>query len=186
MERFPRNALTIQLPASAPFNRVALHGAFFVFGLDVHEGMRISEEELHEVPLDRFRLILEVGGCEGMVRLDAGASHQRDSHAEQYEQRAFHVSILLTDGCEFCAPGNLLLVPISGSSLQYDGAVYILRVSEFIVRFVLAMRAADADLPRRRGRSRTFPAQARGFPTGLTRALIRDPLIPVRGIASRL
>ena len=50
--------------------------------LDVNEGVRVPEEELHQVAFDGLGLVLEVGGREGMVGLNARASHQSHSGSE--------------------------------------------------------------------------------------------------------
>ena len=63
VQRFSRHALAIELAAGAPLNGPALNLAILVRSLDVYERVRVSEEELNEVPFDRRRLIFEV--CRG-------------------------------------------------------------------------------------------------------------------------
>jgi hypothetical protein len=82
VQRFSRHALAIELAAGAPLNGPALNLAVLVWSLDVHERVRVSEEELNEVPFDRRRLIFEVCRSERVMGLDARPSRQRDSGNE--------------------------------------------------------------------------------------------------------
>src|SRR6185295_9664208 len=86
-----------ELTARAPLNGPALHLAVLVRRFDVHERVRVAEEELHQIPLNRHRLILEVGCRERMVGLYTRASHHSHSGNEQNQERTFHVCLLLTE-----------------------------------------------------------------------------------------
>src|SRR4029453_1391092 len=82
VQGFSRDALAIELSAAPPFNGPALNLAVLVRSLDVHERVRVSEEELNEVPFDRHRLIFEVCRSKRVMGLDARPSRQRDSGNE--------------------------------------------------------------------------------------------------------
>src|SRR3954470_3697324 len=47
-ERFAGDTLAVQLQAGTPFDRVPHHLSLRVFAFDVHERMRVTEEELHQ------------------------------------------------------------------------------------------------------------------------------------------
>ena len=65
-----------------------------VLALDVHERVRVAEEELHQLALDRFGLVFEIGRRERVVRGDRlhridERPHERHSRQSQ-KQLVFH------------------------------------------------------------------------------------------------
>src|SRR5438105_2780378 len=69
LQRLARHALAIELEARAPLDRVAYRVTRGILALDVHERVGITEQELHQVAFDRFRLVLEVRRRERVVRV---------------------------------------------------------------------------------------------------------------------
>src|SRR5437773_6549931 len=67
LERLARDACAPELTDAGPLDRPPHHLAVLVRRLDVHERMRVAEEELHELALDRDGLVLVIGGGKGMM-----------------------------------------------------------------------------------------------------------------------
>src|SRR4029450_863495 len=76
LERFSSHALIGQLSAAAPLDGPPLLDAVFVGSLEVHEGMRVAVDELHQLSFELDLLVDVVGGAVGMVRVGGGAGHQ--------------------------------------------------------------------------------------------------------------
>ena len=73
---FPGDTLLAKQSAAAPFNGVLNLFALIVLAFDMDERMRIAEDELNQITLDRLLLVFEVGGSKGMVTLDLNAGQQ--------------------------------------------------------------------------------------------------------------
>src|SRR5437868_1882143 len=73
---FPCDTLLAKQSTAAPFDRVLDLFAFVVLALDMDERMRIAEDELNEITLDRLLLVFEVGGSKGMVTIDLNAGQE--------------------------------------------------------------------------------------------------------------
>src|SRR5687768_18390086 len=78
LERVPVHALAAELDGRTPFDDVAHHRAIRLRHVDVHEGVRITEQKLYELPLDCDRLVLDIRRCERMMRQHLCADRQRN------------------------------------------------------------------------------------------------------------
>src|SRR5687767_3197100 len=67
LQRVFADALSAKLPGAAPFDGVARDRTVLLLHGEMHEGMRVSVQELNDVPLDRHHLILQVGRGERVV-----------------------------------------------------------------------------------------------------------------------
>ncbi len=74
LQRVSGDALVTELTSTAPLDRVADESPVLLLDVHVHPGVRVAEQELNEITLDRHHPIIEVGCGERMmrVRLRAG------------------------------------------------------------------------------------------------------------------
>ena len=72
-----RDALVCERPGAAPLDGPTMHLAFLVRHLDVHERVRIAEQELQQLALDLDRAIFEIRGGEGVVCLNGAAERRQ-------------------------------------------------------------------------------------------------------------
>src|SRR5687767_4093064 len=79
----------LQLPGRAPFDDVAVHRPVLLLHHHVHEGVRAAEQELHDLPLDRHRLIFKIGRRKRMMcrKLRADGQH---ADRQQRDQITIH------------------------------------------------------------------------------------------------
>ena len=77
LQRLARDALTAECSAAAPFDGIANGLALFILAFNVDERMRIAEQELNEVALDRLLLVFEIRCRERMMRVKRNARQQR-------------------------------------------------------------------------------------------------------------
>src|SRR5262245_50878356 len=80
LERLSSDALIGQLSSAAPLDSPPLFQAVFIWSLEVHEGMRVAVDELHQLPLKLDLFVDVVGGAVGMVRPRCGSGHYREQH----------------------------------------------------------------------------------------------------------
>src|SRR6267142_130846 len=85
LERSARYAGAAELAGPAPLDVVDGRRAVLLLHVHVHEGMRIPEDELHDLTFDRDRLRLEVGRREGVVRERGAGTRPRGRDQESYQ-----------------------------------------------------------------------------------------------------
>src|SRR5215203_4684826 len=97
LQRFSGNTLTAELTGAAPLNGVAHHRSILLLHHHVHEGVRISKQELHQLTLVRHRLIFQVGGGEGVMGVCLRANEARCRDKANYQQTLHSVVPPLTE-----------------------------------------------------------------------------------------
>src|SRR5688572_25097724 len=96
-QRFSGNALTPELTSAAPFHGVAHHRSILLLHHHVHERVRISKQELHQLTLDRHRLVLQVGGGKGVMGVSLRANEARCRDQADNQQTLHSVVPPLTE-----------------------------------------------------------------------------------------
>src|SRR5215471_3055386 len=103
-ERVAGHALLVELQSRAPLDGVADGVPLRVLALDVHERMRVAEEELHQLAFDALRLFLEVRRRKRVMRERGrrGCDETRErSNGQREQRRALH---RILHGATFGAP----------------------------------------------------------------------------------
>jgi hypothetical protein len=67
LERFSGNTLATELTSATPLNGIPHLRPILLLHHDMHEGVRIPEQELHQLALNLHGLIFEIRGREGVM-----------------------------------------------------------------------------------------------------------------------
>src|SRR5690606_14036906 len=87
-QRLARDALARELPRAAPFDGPSPQLAVLVRRFDVHERMRVAEQELQELALDLDRAILEIRRRERVMGVSANTRERgKDERGERDSER---------------------------------------------------------------------------------------------------